>query len=181
MSGEVLSTVHLRDNGRVTIEQVTERDAFAMLAYVEAIAGETDFLTFGHGEFGMTVEQESTFLESLADSSNGLMLKAVSDGEIVGNAMLSRSPRPRLRHVADLGLSVRRHAWGKGIGFALCKTIFTEAKRIGVTRIALRVRADNARAIELYERLGFSHEGRLVGALAVGGVEIDELVMGLRI
>ena len=158
-----------------------EDDAPGLLAYLEGIAGETDFLTFGPGEFGMTIDQEVAFLRSLADPMRGMMMKAVVGGEMVGNALLHRSPRPRVRHVADLGLSVRRDFWGTGLGSALCQTMFSEAKRAGVTRISLKVRADNGRAIRLYERLGFSHEGRLIGAFLVGGVELDELVMGLRI
>jgi RimJ/RimL family protein N-acetyltransferase len=181
MSDQLFTTVDLRDGRTATLGQVTEHDASAMLAYLEVIANETDFLTFGPGEFGMTLDQEVAFLKTLTDPSNGIMLKAVVAGEIVGNAMLSRSPRPRLHHVAELGLSVRRNSWGRGIGSALCRTILSEAKRAGLTRIALRVRADNSRAIQLYERLGFAHEGRLVGAFLVGGVEFDELVMGLRI
>jgi RimJ/RimL family protein N-acetyltransferase len=185
MSGPILTTVDLRDGRKATLERVTEADAPGMLAYLEVIAGETDFLTFGPGEFGMKVDQEAAFLKSLADplasEMNGMMVKAVVAGEMVGNALLTRSPRPRLRHVGELGLSVRRDFWGVGLGSALCKTIFSGAKRTGVTRIALKVRADNARAIRLYERLGFSHEGRLVGAFLAGGEELDELVMGLRI
>jgi GNAT superfamily N-acetyltransferase len=147
MSGPILTTVDLRDGRKATLERVTEDDAPGMLAYLEVIAGETDFLTFGPGEFYMTVDQEAAFLKSLAD---------------------------------PLGLSVRQDFWN-GLGSALCKTIFSEAKRTGITRIALKVRADNGRAIRLYERLGFSREGRLIGAFLVGGVELDELVMGLRI
>jgi RimJ/RimL family protein N-acetyltransferase len=184
MGGQVLTTVHLRDGHNATLEWVTEDDASAMIAYLEEIAGETDFLTFGPGELGMTIDEEVAFLRSLADpmkGMKGMMMKAVVGGEMVGNALLHRSPRPRIRHVAELGLSVRRDCWGAGLGSALCQAIFSEAKRAGVSRVALKVRADNARAIRLYERLGFSHEGRLIGAFLVGGVEIDELVMGLRI
>ena len=56
-----------------------------------------------------------------------------------------------------------------------------EGRRIGLTKIALRVRADNVRAIRLYEQLGFAHEGRLFGTFLVDGVEFDELTMGLRL
>jgi len=181
MSREVFATVVLRDGRSASLERVTENDTSAILAHLEGLAAETEFLSFGPGEFGMSVEEEFAFLKSLADLSKGVIVKAVVDGEMVGNALLTRSPLPRLRHVADLGLSVRQAFWGVGIASALCRIAFSEAKRTGVTRIALKVRADNARAIHLYERLGFSHEGRLVGAFRVSGVELDELVMGLRI
>jgi RimJ/RimL family protein N-acetyltransferase len=181
MTERVLATVELRDGRKVDIGYASERDAAAMLEYVEAIAGETNFLTFGPGEFGMTVEQQTAFLKSLADPSRGLMLKAALGAEIIGNVMLSRGMRPRTRHVAELGLSVRKDFWRVGIGAALCRTIFAEGKRIGLTKINLRVHVDNVRAIRLYERLGFAHEGRLAGTFLLNGVEFDELAMGLRL
>src|SRR5690349_1126801 len=105
MSDRVLTTVTLRDGREALIEYVSESDAAAMLAYLEQVAGETSFLSFGPGEFGATVEQEAQFIRSLADPLNGVMLKAVVDGELVANAMLTRSQRQRLRHVGELGLS----------------------------------------------------------------------------
>ena len=181
MSDDVLSTVRLRDGKQARILYVTADDAAAMLEYVEGIAAESDFVTFGPGEFGITLAEEVAFLKSLADRSKGFMLQAKVDGVMVANCMITRATRPRVRHVGDLGLSVRKQFWGQGLAHELCKTLFTEAKRVGVSRIALRVRADNVRAVRLYERLGFAHEGRLVGAFIVGGVAYDELVMGLKI
>lgn len=181
MSRQLHSMVPLRGGRQAELAYVVESDAAAVLDYVERIAAETDFATFGAGEFGVTYEQELAFLRTLADGSEGLMIKATIDGVMVGNALLGRSTRPRIRHMADLGLSVRREFWGYGLGRALCQTIFSQAKQVGVTRIALRVRADNARAIHFYESLGFAHEGRLVGSFVAAGVSYDELMMGLHI
>jgi RimJ/RimL family protein N-acetyltransferase len=174
----VLSTIPLRDGRTASLMSIRATDAEAMLNFVEGVASETDFLSFGPGEFGMTLDQEIAFLRGFEDPAKGFMLKAMVEGEMVGNAMLRRSTRPRLRHVCDLGLSVRKAFWGAGIAKALCETIFELAKREGVTRIALRVRHDNVRAIRMYERLGFAHEGRLVGSFMVGREKFDELVMG---
>ena len=181
MSDRVLSTMRLKDGRQAELAYLNSGDAQPFLEYAELLSVETDFFTFGPGEFGMTLEQEVAFLESLADRSRGLILGATVDGVIVGCAIGLRTPRPRVRHVAELALSVRREFWGSGIGRVLCRTLFAEAKRVGVERIALTVRADNARAIRLYESLGFAHEGRLVDAFRVAGVSYDELVMGLRI
>jgi RimJ/RimL family protein N-acetyltransferase len=181
MSEKILKAVPLRDSRRAEIAYASSADAADMLAYVEVIAAETDYVTFGPGEFGLTLEQEVAFLQSLADHSRGLMLLARCDGAMVGNCMLGRSTRPRIRHVGELGLSVCQQFWGNGIARELCKTLFVEAMKVGITRVALRVRADNERAIRLYESLGFQHEGRLVGAFIARGVIYDELAMGLRI
>jgi RimJ/RimL family protein N-acetyltransferase len=48
-----------------------------------------------------------------------------------------------------------------------------------VTKINLRVRSDNVRAIALYERKGFEREGLLRRGMRVDDVYYDLLAMGL--
>ena len=67
MCGRVLSTVQLRDGRQAELAHVVASDAPAFLDYVEAVAAESDFLTFGPGESGMTLEQELAF--ALNDSN----------------------------------------------------------------------------------------------------------------
>jgi RimJ/RimL family protein N-acetyltransferase len=174
-------TITLKDGRTATIAHVSEADAEAILGYIDDISYESDFLSFGPGEFELGLEEERAFIRGLADASNGMMLKATVAGQIIGSSSLKRSPRSRLRHAAELGLSVRRAFWGLGVGRALCEAAFAAARRVGIMRVSLRVRADNHRAIHLYERLGFVHEGRHVGAFVLGGAPFDELTMALHL
>jgi RimJ/RimL family protein N-acetyltransferase len=65
---------------------------------------------------------------------------------------------------------------------ALLEAMLAWAHAGGVVRkVNLRVRADNVRAIALYERLGFVREGRLTRDLLVDGEFHDTLLMGLAI
>jgi ribosomal-protein-alanine N-acetyltransferase len=48
---------------------------------------------------------------------------------------------------------------GQGMGTALMTRVFAEARRLGARRATLEVRASNARARRLYERLGFYTAG----------------------
>jgi RimJ/RimL family protein N-acetyltransferase len=172
-------TITLKDGRTATITHVSEADAEEILAYVHDISYESDFLSFGPGEFELSLDQQRAFIRGLADASNGIMLKATIAGQIVGSSSLKRSPRSRIHHAAELGLSVRRAFSGLGAGRALCEGAFAAARRVGITRVSLRVRADNPRAIHLYERLGFVHENRHVGAFFVNGVFFDEFSMAL--
>ncbi len=171
----------LRGGHHAVIAPATEQDAAAVVAYLNDIAGESDFLSFGRGGFGMTVEQEAVFVRDLHQHGNGLMLLAKIDGEVAGVATLVR-PRPaRVRHTAQLGLSVRKKYWGMGLGRTLSEELILDARQLGLTRVELRVRHDNTRAISLYEELGFRVEGTLRGAFMVDGVEHDDQIMGLRL
>jgi len=177
----VLVSWHLADGRKAEIAHLNEADAPAALDYIESVAGESDFLTFGPGEFGATLEQEVARIRMLADPAKGMLFKADLEGRMVALASLGRSPRARIRHVGDFGLSVLKAFWGKGIGTALSRAVMAEGRRTGVTRMALQVRDDNVRAIRMYEKLGFKHEGRLRRAMTAHGIEYDLLVMGMRV
>jgi RimJ/RimL family protein N-acetyltransferase len=176
-----LSARTLPDGRTVLISHIAENDAPALLEYVEVTSAETEFLTFGPREFGVSAEQEAAFIQTLDDTSKGAMLMAVLEGEMVGLATLARSKRSRIQHVGDLGVSVRRPLWHQGIGTSLALAALTIGKNTGVTRGSLQVRDDNLRAIRLAQHLGFQHEGRRVGVIVARGVEHDLLVMGKRL
>jgi RimJ/RimL family protein N-acetyltransferase len=109
------------------------------------------------------------------------MLMAKVGVEIAGIVTIHRFARSRVHHRGELGVSVQQKFWGLGIGRALCEAAILEARHIGLTRIDLHTRHDNARAIALYENLGFQLEGRIRAAFRVGELLHDDLAMGLRL
>jgi RimJ/RimL family protein N-acetyltransferase len=161
------------------ISLVGEEDATSVLDYLECVAGETDPLTFGPGQYGRTVEDEEEHIRKLLDPTGGFIAKATVEGHIVGMAGISRSSSPRIRHVGVFGISVRKEYLGKGIARAICTWVLDESQRRGLERIELRVREDNARGIGLYTSLGFAAEGRLRRSFCAAGHYYDELLMGL--
>lgn len=107
-----------------------------------------------------------------------LLLVAESEGRLVGSAGLHPQPQSRRRHAAMLGITVVGEAQGRGVGRALMAALCDYADGwVGLLRIELSVFADNARAIALYERFGFEHEGRFRGYALRNGVYEDVLTM----
>jgi putative acetyltransferase len=88
-------------------------------------------------------------------------LVACVDGEVVGEISLHTTPtRWRMRHVASIGMAVHEDWQGKGVGTALLEAALDLAENwLNITRVELRVYADNAPAIALYEKFGFEIEG----------------------
>ena len=72
-------------------------------------------------------------------------------------------------------IAVARHAQGKGLGAQLLQELLDEAARRRQPRVLLEVRADNTRAIALYERFGFRASGVRRGYYQPSGA--DALVM----
>jgi hypothetical protein len=46
------------NNGKIIIRQATKDDASGLVDDLNVIGGESNFLTFGTGEFGISVEDE---------------------------------------------------------------------------------------------------------------------------
>lgn len=172
----------LQNGALVSVREATRDDAGGMLSYVDAISGESDFLTFGPGEFGVTLPDEADFLERSQVSANRLCLVAIVSGVIVGSLTFQGGTRPRTRHTGEMGVSVKKAYWGMEIGSALMDALIAWARHGGVIRkINLRVRKDNARAIRLYERKGFALEGTVTRDINLNGQFFDCHYMGLAI
>jgi RimJ/RimL family protein N-acetyltransferase len=180
---EILPRNHDLPNGHtLTIRSVQPDDAAAVLNYAEQISTETSFLSFGPGEFGFTEERERERLCEFRDTANQLALVGIVDGAFAAMLTFGSRARPRNQHTGEFGLSVRQSLWGQGVGGLLLDTLIEWAKTSGVvTKINLRVRTDNPRAIALYQRKGFVVEGTVSRDLRIDGVYYDHHLMGLAL
>lgn len=166
----------------ILIREATSEDAEEMLSYLEKVASETDFLTFGPGEFLLTPDQERNTLDSFSLRDNALYLVAEIDGKIVGSLNFSGGSRPRTAHTGEFGISVLKTYWGQHIGKVLLKTLIAWAHQFHMIRkINLRVREDNDRAIRLYTSTGFIQEGIIRRDVCINGKFYDSIVMGLAL
>jgi RimJ/RimL family protein N-acetyltransferase len=157
-------------------------DAAAILAYLRQMGSETGFVTFGAEGIPMDEEAEAAHIGRVNEADNAIFLLAMADGGIIGALTFNGGNRSRTRHVGEFGVSVLRAWWGRGVARALLEQMLAWARASGVVRkINLRVRVDNTRAIALYERLGFVHEGRTTRELWVDDAFHDSLLMGIEI
>lgn len=160
------------------IRVAREADAAELVGYLNRIGGETPFLPSGADEFHATAEEESKLVARMREADNSLYLVASARGKIVGILTLEGGARPRMKHAAELGVSVTREFWRQGVGRALLETALGWAEVSPVLRkVFLLVHHENRRAIDLYLRLGFVREGIHSGLLCVEGVYHDCLYM----
>lgn len=166
----------------VLIRQASASDASKLLEYINTISSESDFLTFGQGEFVMNVEEEENFLNNIARQNNALYVIAEINSKIIGTASFLGGSRPRISHIGELSISVLKEYWGNGIGTELVKHMINWGKQSGVIRkINLIVRDDNFPAIHVYKKLGFTQEGVIARDLQINGKFYDALFMGYTI
>jgi putative acetyltransferase len=102
---------------------------------------------------------------------------AVIDGKAIGSASLHRADHRRV-HTASLGIAVHDAYAGRGAGAKLMAALVALADDwLNIRRLELTVYADNARAIGLYERLGFEREGLHRDFAWRGGAYVDAVAM----
>ncbi len=153
-------TLAFRDGSRYTIRSVEPEDAPRMLEYMKIMLGETPYLLRTPEEFTYTPEEEAKILAGRRDDPRSLMLAAVLDGQIIACAdICSHGAKSRVMHRGELGISVRKDFWRRGIGSALMERLIAFAGQSGYEQIELTVESKNRRAISLYLRYGFTVYG----------------------
>lgn len=178
-----MCTTTLRDGRTLCLREPTLDDAAQLVEYAKTIGGETDFLLCDeNGIPGLTVEGELEYIQSTLEMPNTRMLLGFVDGYLAALADVRSMARPRVAHNATLSLTVKRAYWGLGIGTALMEELVAFSKGTsGLKNLRLDVRADNVRAIRLYERFGFQACGRFANAMCVNGQYFDLIDMQLEL
>lgn len=177
-----MKRVILKNGQEMVIRSAVVKDAQTVIDYINTIAGESAFLTFGEGEFNVTLEREESIIKDSLIGDNKLFILAEVEGRVIGNLNFNGGYRNRTRHSGEFGVSVLKEYWNMGIGRELINYLIEWAKRSGIiTKINLRVREDNLRAQKLYESLGFKTEGIITRDFLVDGKYYSSISMGLEL
>lgn len=161
------------------IRQLREEDAQAALNYLNEVAGETDFLSFGKGELKITVEQEMVYINRVNEMKNSLLLSAWDKDELVAIGSVNELSG-RFSHRVEYGISVKKNYWRKGIAREITKQLINFAKENEViTVIQLQVSAENERAISLYKNFGFKEIGIYEKFFKINQNYYDAILMNL--
>lgn len=151
----------LKNGMECCLRNGTENDGQAVWDNFNLTHGETDYLLSYPDENSFDVVQESRFLKEKAESGHEIELVAVVDRAVVGTAGIEAAgAKYKVRHRAELGISVAREFWGLGIGRALTEACIACARAAGYVQLELNVVADNVRAVSMYQKAGFAAYGR---------------------
>lgn len=159
----------------VQICPVEEAHAQSYRACLDEVARERRYLAQIKA---LPLERIQAFVrESVA--ADAVQFMAVDDGRVVGWADVFPDWAHAVAHRGSLGMGVLPAYRGQGIGRRLLQACIDKAWAKGLARIELEVRADNVRAIALYQAMGFTHEALKRQALRFDGAYFDALQMSL--
>jgi RimJ/RimL family protein N-acetyltransferase len=159
----------------VTVVPIALEHAAGIHACIDEVAREKRYLaqTFA--------KPRADFDAFVRDSVTQDLVQFIAlDGDrVVGWADIFPAWADAVKHCGSLGMGLLAPYRGRGIGEQLLQACVTKARAKGMTRVELQVRADNERAIRLYERAGFAREGTLRNAMRFDGKYYDALQMSL--
>jgi len=161
----------------VRLRTAVPADAAALLDLKRQLDQESSFMMFEPGERDSSTAGLAAELDHASRSGNSVVIVADTGDHLAGYVELAGGSFRRSRATAYVVIGVRADASGQGLGARLLREARDWAIAHGLHRLELTVMAHNHRAIRLYERMGFSVEGRRIECLLVGGQFIDELHM----
>lgn len=166
---------------KYSIREAIADDAENLLAYLKQVGGESDNLTFDARGFPFTIEQEREYLLKRTKTNASITFLALEGTKVIGSLGVDTPSIERFSHRGEMGISVLREYWGRGVASALLEVMFSWIRKspTGLRKIDISVRKDNERAIALYKKFGFKQEGRIARFLMIDNTFYDGITMGL--
>lgn len=148
-----------REEIEITIREAIPEDAEQIAAVLQQVGQETPYLVMDGTGAAIKPEELAENLADLYESKNNVLMVAIIDKQIVGTASVSASGKKRMEHLGEVGISVLKEYWGFGLGRAMMDALIEWAQEGQIIRrLELTVQERNQRAIQLYEKAGFSTE-----------------------
>ncbi len=172
----------LKDNSILDIQEAKPENAEEILNLLKQIGSETDFLLLDETGLHKTLEEEKAFLEKANTSITTKFFIGLVNGKVVADCGIMGHHTKKTKHNVDLGISVLKDFWHKGVGRHMLEHTINYARITAeIKNIYLEVRADNLNAIKLYESLGFKKVGTMPDKVFSNGKYFDELIYLLQI
>ena len=154
-------------------------DAKEIINYLNIVTSQTDNLNYGNNEINLNTIQEMEFIQEMHENDNSVMLLAKDGDKIVGISTLKGPKESRLKHRADLSVSVLKEYWHQGIGSNLVSAVIGYGVEAEIEIIDLEVVTDNEIAIALYHKFGFEIIGTYENYMKLNDRYLDVYLMNL--
>lgn len=114
-------------------------------------------LTLGEKFFFHPHPFDRLTIQEICTSKNDNYFVMILDGKIIGYSML----RLFGYKIPSFGCCIRKGYSGKGYGSMLTVWTVDQAKKLGYSKIILKVHKDNLSAFKIYTKIGFSITGEI--------------------
>lgn len=178
---EIVKTFKSHKGNEVIVRQLRLEDLDDLTRYANALIEEDTFILLSGKK--LTRDEEMEYVaDSLKKVAKGekVHLVALINGVLASSCEVRRLNR-RASHVGEIGISIAKEFREEGIGTELVRLLIEEAKKIGVTLLFLHCFDINARAIHVYEKVGFKKAGVIPGMFRYKDGVVGQVTMYLAL
>ena len=125
------------------IREAEVEDATGLIALLDQIGHESSFTSLDENGIAMNESQMRRFIDKQAQSDNQITLLAFLNEELAGVINITADQRPRVRHIGDVFLGIKKAYWGNGLGSILMEEAIEWAQSSGsIRRLQLTVQKE---------------------------------------
>lgn len=166
--------IKLGDGRTVTIRPLLEEDKDCLHAMFVSMSEEAL-------RWSLAPYTEDVIERWISNLQNLIALVAEYCDSVVGYCAVFKHTHPRQKGVGDFGIYLHQDFQRVGLGSAMVELVIDLANREGLHRLTLHAVGENIGAIRLYEKFGFSVEGRLRDAFFGNDEQYHDMVVMGRI
>ena len=101
------------------IREAEISDASEVIALLDQIGQESSFTSLDENGLSISESEMQIFIDKQAQSENQITLLAFLNDELAGIINITADQRPRVRHIGDIFLGIKKSSWGSGLGSIL--------------------------------------------------------------
>lgn len=101
------------------IREAEVQDASSLIALLDQIGQESSFTSLDENGIAMTKSEMQHFIDKQSQSDNQITLLAFLNDELAGVINITADQRPKVRHIGDVFLGIKKAYWGNGLGSIL--------------------------------------------------------------
>ena len=179
MSKIIQKTYTLKNGLAINIRNARLIDAEQLIDINLSIIDENLYMLRSSGEAFYTPEGEKEKIIRNNGSEGSLYIVAEADGKVRGYLDFQNGGFRRTRHSGSFSIYISKEYRNIGIGEILINTLIDWAKSGNlIEKITLAVFSTNEQALKLYNKLGFSEEGRCPKDMKLeDGTYMDSVLM----
>lgn len=162
---------------KVLLRVPREKDVDQLMDYINALVEEDTFIS---NNKKVTRDEEEKYVKKrirAIEKRKGFNILAEYEEEIIANGGVERLGMRR-EHVGELGITVAKEFRNEGLGTILIEELLRLSKEfLKLKLVYLYVFANNKRARNFYQKMGFKETGRIPKVILYKGKFIDQVFM----
>ena len=162
-----------RENNPYIVREAVPDDSSDIISLITEVGLEGEYIA-NEGEY-YSVEQQRHILTQRP--AGQLILVALVDNRIIGTLEAVQGTFRKNRHVATMGMALKKGFRGLNRGQGLIMALEQWAETQSVVKIAISVFESNDRALHFYERYGFVIEAIRPNQFRIAGQMVAEVFM----